>query len=184
MTDTKELIDKLNDYLREIVVNNEQYEMFVEIKSFLEQQYQHEQNILNYGTDEPEEQQPQPDNELISVCCRAKIKIEYVDCGGGQGYPREICAKCRKEIIEVPIQPDEVTCNHDAIEWNPYNQVVQCHRCGEHWKPQPHPDELVERLLEVGLFHAIDLRQVKFIERLDKRNEAKTEIRKLLKGEK
>ena len=65
MTDTKELIDKLNDYLREIVVNNEQYEMFVEIKSFLEQQYQHEQNILDYGTDEPDEKQPQPDEELV-----------------------------------------------------------------------------------------------------------------------
>ena len=104
---TKKLIEKLNDYLRELVVNNEQYEMFVEIKSFLEQQYQHEQNILDYGTDEPDEKQPQPDNELINVCCRAKIKIEYVDCGEGQGYPREICAKCRKEIIEVPIRPDD-----------------------------------------------------------------------------
>ena len=39
-----------------------------EIKSILEQQYQHEQNILNYGTDEPEEQQAQasePDEELV-----------------------------------------------------------------------------------------------------------------------
>ena len=33
------------------------------IKSFLEQQYQHEQNILNYGTDEPEEKQPQLDED-------------------------------------------------------------------------------------------------------------------------
>jgi len=65
MTDTKELIDKLNDYLREIVVNNEQYEMFVEIKSFLEQQYQHEQNILDYGTDELEEKQAQADEEEL-----------------------------------------------------------------------------------------------------------------------
>ena len=72
MTDTKELIDKLNDYLREIVVNNEQYEMFVEIKSILEQQYQHEQNILNYGTDEPEEQQPQPD-ELVEKIVRELV---------------------------------------------------------------------------------------------------------------
>ena len=62
---TKKLINKLNDYLRELVVNNEQYEMFVEIKSLLEQQHQHEQNILNYGTDEPEEKQVQPDEELV-----------------------------------------------------------------------------------------------------------------------
>ena len=62
---TKKLINKLNDYLRELVVNNEQYEMFVEIKSLLEQQHQHEQNILNYGTDEPEEKQVQPDDELV-----------------------------------------------------------------------------------------------------------------------
>ena len=39
--------------------------MLTQIKSFLEQQYQHEQNILNYGTDEPEEEQPQPDDELV-----------------------------------------------------------------------------------------------------------------------
>ena len=153
------------------------------IKSFLEQQYQHEQNILNYGTDEPEEKQVQvsksdyelirkysfqllnikhpekasiplqnmlnefrehqlqPDNELISVCCRAKIKIEYVDCGEGQGYPREICAKCRKEIIEVPIRPD---------------------------------DELVEKIIDIAWHwkHGMGL------------DYAKAEIRKLLKGEK
>ena len=43
-----------------------------EIKSILEQQYQHEQNILNYGTDEPEEQQPQPDEETIeAINCKA-----------------------------------------------------------------------------------------------------------------
>ena len=148
MTDIKELIQFLDERMniggipmRIVIFKDDEVDLLTQIKSFLEQQYQHEQNILNYGTDEPEEKQPQPDNELISVCCRAKIKIEYVDCGEGQGYPREICAKCRKEIIEVPIQPDEVTCNHDAIEWNPYNQVVQCHRCGEHWKPQPQPDE-------------------------------------------
>ena len=63
---TKKLIEKLNDYLREIVVNNEQYEMFVEIKSILEQQHQHEQNILNYGTDEPEIE-PRPEEELVGV---------------------------------------------------------------------------------------------------------------------
>ena len=36
--------------------------MLTQIKSFLEQQYQHEQNILNYGTDEPEIE-PRPDED-------------------------------------------------------------------------------------------------------------------------
>ena len=169
----------LGDWERQVYVEK----MLTQIKDILEQQYQHEQNILNYGTDEPEEKQVQvsksdyelirkysfqllnikhpekasiplqnmlnefrehqlqPDNELISVCCRAKIKIEYVDCGGGQGYPREICAKCRKEIIEVPIRPD---------------------------------DELVEKIIDIAWHwkHGMGL------------DYAKAEIRKLLKGEK
>ena len=30
-----------------------------------------------------------------------------------------------------------VECLHeDAVKWNPYNEVVQCHRCGEVFIPQ------------------------------------------------
>ena len=83
MSETKDLIKRLDAFIK-----NESYwivptgcTLFEEIKSFLEQQYQHEQNILNYGTDEPDrvidgrdgipykipekKQQPQPDDELI-----------------------------------------------------------------------------------------------------------------------
>ena len=63
MTDTKDLIKRLDAFIK-----NESYwivptgcTLFEEIKQRLEQQHQHEQNILNYGTDEPEEKQPQPD---------------------------------------------------------------------------------------------------------------------------
>ena len=45
------------------------------IKSILEQQYQHEQNILDYGTDEPEEQQPQPDEELVEALIYASYNF-------------------------------------------------------------------------------------------------------------
>ena len=67
----------LGDWERQVYVEK----MLTQIKDILEQQYQHEQNILNYGTDEPDrvidgrdgipykipekKQQPQPDDELI-----------------------------------------------------------------------------------------------------------------------
>lgn len=29
--------------------------------------------------------------------------------------------------------------NLEAVKWNPYNQVVQCHNCGQVYTPQPQP---------------------------------------------
>ena len=153
MSEIKKLIDGLDRviedmglrlYLRNRKGYRKDRHLLTQIKSILEQQYQHEQNILNYGTDEPDEKQPQPDNELISVCCRAKIKIEYVDCGEGRGYPREICAKCRKEIIEVPIQPDE----YRVVE-------TEC-GIGEIRKIKPRQDEgeLVEKIAAKVIYFA------------------------------
>ncbi len=32
-------------------------------------------------------------------------------------------------------------CNHyDAVRWNPFNQVVQCHVCGHVWVPLEDPN--------------------------------------------
>ena len=31
---------------------------------------------------------------------------------------------------------DESNDNHGPIFWNDFNQVVQCHHCGEQWEPQ------------------------------------------------
>ena len=45
-------------------------------------------------------------NKLVSVCCEAKIKIQNVILKKG-AYPRQICSKCKREIIEVPISPDD-----------------------------------------------------------------------------
>jgi len=51
------------------------------------------------------EQQAQPGEELVSVCCQAKIKIEKIETANGY-YNAEICSKCEKEIVETP-QPKE-----------------------------------------------------------------------------
>ena len=65
MSETKELITDLNQAIKhgDNGIAYLHIDLAEEIKSILEQQYQHEQNILNYGTDEPEEQQAQPDDE-------------------------------------------------------------------------------------------------------------------------
>ena len=36
-------------------------------------------------------------------------------------------------------QDDTTTCEHpgDAVMWNPWNKVVQCHRCGHIFLPAP-----------------------------------------------
>jgi len=82
MTDTKELIQFLDGIGERLCRGLEKYRypitmkfkdpenelaMLTQIKSLLEQQYQHEQNILNYGTDEPEEEQVKTD-ELVQKC--------------------------------------------------------------------------------------------------------------------
>lgn len=34
-------------------------------------------------------------------------------------------------------QDDSTRCVHeDAVKWNPYNKVVQCHRCGKQFTPK------------------------------------------------
>ena len=76
-----------------------------------------------------------------------------------------------KGIVEEKAQP----CDHSAIKWNPHNQVVQCHKCGESWKPEPPPqpeEELVEKIMRAS--HGAPHFQCKA------KDKAKGEIRKLL----
>jgi len=53
----RECINVLKEVLKFRYVTNDVARCLRKIKSFLEEQYTHEQNILNYGTDEPDGQQ-------------------------------------------------------------------------------------------------------------------------------
>ena len=95
MTDTKKLINSINCWIRlikeelkrftyaNVQMDGRDIDELEEIKSFLEQQYQHERNILDYGTDEPEEKQPQPDElveKLLKIGMRAEVDgLNYAD---------------------------------------------------------------------------------------------------------
>lgn len=50
----------------------------------------------------------------------------------------------------APVYDDESECTHpEAVHWNPYNQVVQCHVCGRVYvafSASPYSRHLVEAL--------------------------------------
>lgn len=51
---------------------------------------------------------------------------------------------------EVPQDIDgRAICPHeDAVKWNPWNKVVQCHRCGEQFAPISRIDAVVDYATE------------------------------------
>lgn len=45
--------------------------------------------------------------------------------------------------MTIQAAPDGFCCNQpDAVFWNPYNRVVQCHACGQVWTPMPNGEEV------------------------------------------
>lgn len=148
MSKTKKLIERFNRIINDpnVVWGEQQLEDFTEIKKILATEPVRLRVAYKLGL----EQQAQP--ELVSVCCKAKIKIEKIECSNGY-YNAEICSKCDKEIVETL---------------------------------QAQPEELVEKILEIGRLcemdiHAVigSLEQTKEEIRLSE-NKAKAEIRTLL----
>lgn len=87
-------------------------------------------------------------------------KVRCATCGELRGKGMEqcpdcdllMCAPCRKEHVcaNAPRPDDTTACVHpnDAIMWNPYNLVHQCHACGVIFIPATElPDNVVQAWL-------------------------------------
>lgn len=67
MTENKKRINVMSRVIDHLKFENwpeDDRSLLIEIKGILEKEHIHEQNIINYGTDNPE-QQSQPDEELV-----------------------------------------------------------------------------------------------------------------------
>ena len=79
------------------------------------------------------------------------------------------CCEIREEQWQPgdPVYSDERDCTHpETVQWNPHNEVVQCHTCGRVYVPftaDPYSQHMVEALdrerqranrLQLALDHA------------------------------
>lgn len=78
------------------------------------------------------------DGDLSEMVCDVPL------CGQEAGYADEDGRYCLFHMTAAYGPPFESRCMHqDAVQWNEFNRVVQCHRCGVVFVPitaEPGPD--------------------------------------------
>jgi hypothetical protein len=77
-------------------------------------------------------------------CCNGDTHFEIIKhCASCIPRPPEnikiVLEGYESFIQEEHIQPCGCSSTGDPIKWNPYNKVVQCHKCGSQYSLKPSP---------------------------------------------